>query len=52
MAISIADKGVGTDGSQRPGSFGSQLVQRLVTQVPGELEFAPNKPETLRAEPG
>jgi len=47
LAISVADNGVGTDGCQRPGSFGSQLVRRLVEQVSGELDFAANHPGTV-----
>lgn len=47
IAVTVADNGVGTDGGQRPGSFGSQLVRRLVEQVSGELEFASNEPGTI-----
>lgn len=46
LAVTIADSGVGTDGSHKAGSFGSQLVRRLIEQVSGELEFASNKPGT------
>src|SRR5690606_32426717 len=47
LAVSVADRGAGTDGSSQPGSFGSQLVRRLVQQISGELEFAPNHPGTV-----
>jgi light-regulated signal transduction histidine kinase (bacteriophytochrome) len=46
LAIAIADKGVGTTGESRPGSFGSRLVQRLVASIHGELTIAPNSPGT------
>ena len=46
VAVVVADKGVGTDGSGRAGSFGSKLLHRLVEQASGELRFAPNHPGT------
>lgn len=46
LTVVVADHGAGTDGSQKPGSFGSQLVQRLVQQISGKLEFSPNNPGT------
>jgi len=47
IAVIVADNGVGTDGGQRAGSFGSQLIRRLVTQISGELEITPNNPGTV-----
>lgn len=47
VVVTVADNGVGTDGAARPGSFGSQLVQRLVQQVSGEFAFDSNQPGTI-----
>ena len=46
VTVTVADRGVGTDGSSRPGSFGSKLIHRLVEQASGEIRFAPNNPGT------
>lgn len=46
VSVTVADNGVGTDGSGRAGSFGSKLIHRLAQQASGELRFAPNNPGT------
>ncbi len=44
VSITVADQGVGTDGTGRAGSFGSRLVQRLVGNMRGEIEVARTNP--------
>jgi light-regulated signal transduction histidine kinase (bacteriophytochrome) len=46
VAVVVADSGVGGGGEAKPGSFGSRLIQRLIQQIDGELEVAPNNPGT------
>lgn len=46
FAIAVSDRGIGTSGEARTGSFGSRLVQRLVGNVRGELKVEPNDPGT------
>ena len=46
VAITIADRGIGTTGEVRPGSFGSRLVQGLVRNIGAELKLVSNNPGT------
>lgn len=46
VTITVSDRGVGTSGAERPGSFGSRLIQRLVSSLHGELRITPNNPGT------
>lgn len=46
VTVTVSDRGVGTSGSERPGSFGSRLIQRLVSSLHAELRVTSNKPGT------
>jgi light-regulated signal transduction histidine kinase (bacteriophytochrome) len=47
LAITVADKGIGPGaGLERPGSFGSRLIQRLVAQLSGEIAVVDDRPGT------
>lgn len=46
ITVTVSDRGVGTSGSERPGSFGSRLIQRLVSSLHAELCITPNNPGT------
>jgi light-regulated signal transduction histidine kinase (bacteriophytochrome) len=46
VIITVSDRGVGTTGAERPGGFGSRMVQRLVSSAHAELRVAPNNPGT------
>ena len=46
ITVAVSDRGVGTIGSERPGSFGSRLIQRLVSSLRAELSVTSNQPGT------
>jgi chemotaxis family two-component system sensor kinase Cph1 len=46
ITVAVSDRGVGTIGSERPGSFGSRLIQRLVSSLHAELRVTSNQPGT------
>jgi two-component sensor histidine kinase len=46
VRITVSDSGIGRKHEDRPGSFGSRLVQRLVSSMHGELRVTPNNPGT------
>ena len=46
VTVTVSDRGVGTRGSERPGSFGSRLIHRLVSSLHAELRITSNKPGT------
>ena len=56
ITVAVSDRGVGTIGSERPGSFGSRLIQRLVSSLRAELsrhiEPAGNLRDPARANQG
>jgi light-regulated signal transduction histidine kinase (bacteriophytochrome) len=46
VEITVSDRGVGTARSERPGGFGSRMIQRLVSSLHGEFGMMPNEPGT------
>jgi two-component sensor histidine kinase len=46
LKITVADAGIGTNGAERSGGFGSRLIQRLIGSVRGEVQVMPNNPGT------
>lgn len=46
LRVTVADRGVGTTGEERTGSFGSRLVQRLVARIGAEMQVTREEPGT------